>query len=98
MNITKHELVPRHVPLTDEEKQDLLQRYKVKDGQLPRIQQSDPVARFFGLSKGQVLCRAIICESASLGSNFSFGSLTIFRRLLKLSGLAKLRGGMSRIV
>lgn len=54
VNITKHELVPRHIPLSSEEKQNLLQRYKVKDGQLPRIQQSDPVARYFGLSKGQV--------------------------------------------
>lgn len=54
VNITEHELVPRHIPLSSEEKQNLLQRYKVKDGQLPRIQQTDPVARYFGLSKGQV--------------------------------------------
>lgn len=55
INITKHELVPRHIPLTDEEKQGLLARYKVKDSQLPRIQQSDAVARYLGLSKGQVV-------------------------------------------
>merc|ERR1712228_513051 len=30
INITRHELVPKHVPLTEEEKQQLLNRYKMK--------------------------------------------------------------------
>eukprot|EP01069_Polyplicarium_translucidae_P001264 Polyplicarium_translucidae@DN1603_c0_g1_i1.p1 len=54
VNITKHELVPRHVPLTNEEKAALLQKYKIQVHQLPRIQQTDPVSRYFGMSKGQV--------------------------------------------
>ena len=34
INITEHELVPEHVVMTQEEKQELLLRYKLKDNQL----------------------------------------------------------------
>eukprot|EP00928_Gymnodinium_smaydae_P063325 TRINITY_DN46949_c0_g1_i1.p1 TRINITY_DN46949_c0_g1~~TRINITY_DN46949_c0_g1_i1.p1 ORF type:complete len:208 (-),score=59.66 TRINITY_DN46949_c0_g1_i1:149-772(-) len=55
VNITRHELVPKHVPLTTEEKQQLLDRYKMKPSQLPRVQQCDPLARYFGMQRDQVM-------------------------------------------
>ena len=55
VNITHHVLVPPHTVLDDGEKAALLARYRVRDAQLPRIQVHDPVARYHGLARGQVV-------------------------------------------
>ena len=55
VNITEHELVPKHIALTPEEKKELFDKYKLKENQLSRIQLDDPVVRYLGLQRGQVL-------------------------------------------
>mmetsp|Transcript_18881 Transcript_18881/g.26580 ORF Transcript_18881/g.26580 Transcript_18881/m.26580 type:complete len:226 (-) Transcript_18881:112-789(-) len=55
VDITEHTLVPQHQVLNQNEKQELLKRYKLRETQLPRIQPNDPVARYYGMKRGQVV-------------------------------------------
>ena len=70
VNITHHDLVPKHIKLSIGEKKELLARYRLKESQLPRIQREDPVARYLGLKRGEVL--NIIIRSETSGRYASY--------------------------
>lgn len=54
-NITKNRLVPKHEILSDEEKKKVMEQFCVNAYQLPKIKESDPVMRYLGASKGQMV-------------------------------------------
>lgn len=54
-NITRHELVPDHVILTEKEKQQILTEYDIKPSQLPKMLTNDPVALSIGAKSGEIV-------------------------------------------
>jgi DNA-directed RNA polymerase I, II, and III subunit RPABC1 len=64
VNITKHVLVPKHILLKPEEKDQLLKRYRIKPSQLPKIYITDPVAKYLGLKRGDVVKIVRFSETA----------------------------------
>jgi DNA-directed RNA polymerase subunit H (RpoH/RPB5) len=42
IDITKHDLVPKHTILTDKEKDHLLEEYDISLAELPKIRKKDP--------------------------------------------------------
>jgi len=69
-NVMEHQLVPEHIILTEEEVQEVLTRYKITRGQLPKIKTSDGVVKQIEANPGDVL--KIIRKSLTAGQAISY--------------------------
>ncbi len=69
-NVMEHELVPPHTKLTPEEKEKVLASYRLKENDLPKIQETDPVACYLGLRVGDVV--KIVRKSESAGRHTTY--------------------------
>jgi len=54
-DITKHSFVPEYKILNQEERKELMTKYKLNDNQLPRIKVYDPAGSFYGIKVGEVV-------------------------------------------
>lgn len=54
-NITMHFFVPKHKVLSNEEKNELFNRYKIDETKLPQILSTDPVVRYYGADPGTII-------------------------------------------
>ena len=70
-NVTEHEIVPKHIILSNEEKENLLKQYNITDiTKINFIKQNDAVAKYYGMKKDDV-CKIIRkSETAGLYTNY----------------------------
>lgn len=54
-NPTKHNLVPKHVKMTQEEISEMMEKYMIKKAQMPFILHTDVIAKWLGLKHGDVV-------------------------------------------
>ena len=54
-DVTKHALVPKHIKISDKEKDELLKKYGITKLQLPRISVKDPAIKHLELKKGEIV-------------------------------------------
>lgn len=69
-NILEHVLVPKHEILSEQEKEELLRKLKVKPEQLPVLLSTDPVAVAIGAKPGDIV--KITRESPTAGISIAY--------------------------
>ena len=52
LNLVDHVDIPKHIPLTEDEKESVFKQYNCTVKQLPKIKDSDPVSRYYNVRPG----------------------------------------------
>jgi len=69
-NNTRHQDIPKHIPLTEEEAKEVLTKYKITKSQMPKMLSTDPMARYYGVRSGGIF--KIIRPSTSAGEYITY--------------------------
>jgi len=69
-NPLEHELSPKYEILSEDEKRELLKRYRIKPSNLPKIYASDPAVRALGAKPGDII--KIIRKSSLAGETYYY--------------------------
>jgi len=69
-NIFEHALVPYHEILSEQEKKELLAKFKVQPYQIPQIRSSDPAVKVIGAQPGDIL--KITRKSQTAGEHITY--------------------------
>lgn len=69
-NITKHELVPKHVLLNENEIQEVIDKYNTPKNMFPKMNSDDPVAKYYGAKSGDMF--KIYRKSHSVGKTIAY--------------------------
>ena len=68
--IGKHELIPKHLKLSEKEKKDLLEKYKISTKELPKIDKKDPALQSLNVKAGDIV--KIIRKSPTSGESIYY--------------------------
>lgn len=68
--VLKHELVPKHEKVSDEEVERVLEEYDIDVRQLPKLLSNDPVVKELDAAPGDVL--RIVRESPTAGTAVAY--------------------------
>ena len=69
-DILKHELVPEHIIINENERKELFEKLNITEKQLPKILTNDPAVKAIGAKEGDVL--KIIRKSATAGTSIYY--------------------------
>jgi len=70
MNLVDHMYIPKHILLTDEEKEIFYKEYNVSNEQMQKISIFDPVSKYYNAKKNDIF--RIIRSSDITGTTFSY--------------------------
>lgn len=74
IEVNKHELVPKHMKVSDKEKEILMKKFNVTDKDLPRMKKNDPAIGHLGVQSGDVI--KIVRKSSTAGESVFYRTIS----------------------